>query len=521
MVVVRASRVGAAPGRRPASRSATRSTVGRPSPARVAAVLLWAAWAVGLVALARAATVGAHRVARRRAARPCSSRRARSRATDGGGAALAADRRASSPPCSRCRRRSRRPPGTRSRTATSCASRCASRSRCSSARSRSRSLLIGAGVSVGPLLLADERYVVGASCSRSSGFAIARVARPLAARAVACGGSCSFPPASSWSTRSRSPTRCSCGARQIAPASSAAPNARSEPDVLDLRLGSLAGTIAIVAARRRSRSPRRRGRHDATLRRRRRSCSSSTVRTDAFVRDGRRPPHRRRLSRRASAQRRCRRRARRRRRSTRRPGRARRAAAASSNTNVSPSSRAGNGAPCARDLREHVARAACARTSTSRSRTRSRSSASRGPTVTVAGRRRDVDDVAALAHRDAGAAPLTDRERVDAVVRADARRPRCRRSRPGAARCGSPRNALAAAARDEAHVHALALRRGAQPERVRALAHLGLRHLADRQAACARARAARACTARTTGPWPDRRRARSRGRRGVSTTRAW
>ena len=76
--------VGAAPGRRRRSRSATRSTVGRHGPARVAAVLLWAAWTIGLVALLAPRPWGltALRVVAPAAVRPSHS--FRSQATDGG-----------------------------------------------------------------------------------------------------------------------------------------------------------------------------------------------------------------------------------------------------------------------------------------------------------------------------------------------------------------------------------------------------------------------------------------------------
>ena len=95
-----------------------------------------------------------------------------------------------------------------------------------------------------------------------------------------------------------------------------------------------------------------------------------------------------------------------------------------------------------------------------------------------AGRRRDVGHVAAFADRDRETAPLADRERVDAVVPADLAAVG-RDERAGPARDARAEERLAAALGDEAHVHALRLGRGAQPERGRTPADLRLRELAD------------------------------------------
>ena len=111
------------------------------------------------------------------------------------------------------------------------------------------------------------------------------------------------------------------------------------------------------------------------------------------------------------------------------------------------------------------------------------------PMVTVAVACVDVDDVAPLARRDPEAAALTDREHRDTVVLAD-RGAVVSTTGPGRSSVRAGEERLAPTARDEAHVHALGLGRGAQPEARRVVAHLGLGEVTDRAAACARARAA-------------------------------
>src|SRR5436190_9144763 len=92
----------------------------------------------------------------------------------------------------------------------------------------------------------------------------------------------------------------------------------------------------------------------------------------------------------------------------------------------------------------------------------------------------DVDDIAALTRRDAETAPLPDRECRDAVVTTH---------RSARRVDDAPRRHLRArgqeldprALRHEADVHALRLRRGAEPEAVRVRAHLGLGELPYRE----------------------------------------
>ena len=513
--------LGAASGHRPAPRSATRST----------------GWSTAPGARRRGAAVGG---VGRRACSRCSRRDRgaspllRVVAPCGCRVALLVDLASTSAGVGRARRVVERSSPPRSRLSAPVAQAAGERARlrrraalpaahparrCSSARSRSRSLLIAAGVSVGPLLLADGRYVAGAVAT-VVGLPIAVAARAVAAPAVVP----LVRARARGHRRRRSAHAHRPGARAPRADRVVRRDARRAPDRRRRRSTSGSarspGTIAISLREPQS-FARRRGRRDAEMHdadvvlvspraRRRalaqapRAAASRSPEPAARTHSATMPPPQQHVAvveRDDLAGRDPRLR---RRRSTR----------------SSPSSRAGERRAVRARLHEHVGAAAYARTRRSRSRTRSRSSASRGPTVTVA-----VSAAMSITYRRSptatpSAAPLTDRERVDAVVRADDGAVGRRRSLPGARPMRSPRNALAPAARDEAHVHALALVGGAQPELAGARAHLGLRHLADRQAACARAPRHRACRARTTGPWPDRRRARSRGRCGVSTTRA-
>jgi hypothetical protein len=141
-------------------------------------------------------------------------------------------------------------------------------------------LLIGAGVSVGPLLIANENYVAGVVLT-IVGVAVAAVlARSLHALSlrwlvlVPAGVVIVDPIALADPVLMR---------REVIDHVERSPHAPPGPDALDLRLGSLAGTIAISLHTPQS-FARRRGRHDAKLH----EVSDalvSTVRSDAFVRE--------------------------------------------------------------------------------------------------------------------------------------------------------------------------------------------------------------------------------------------
>ena len=248
---------------------------------------------------------------------------------------------------------------------------------------------------------------------------------------------------------------------------------------------------------------------------RRRPC----VRDDAARR--RRPAPHRDLTRRSdpATARRSLRRARRRRRSTRRPGRARHAAAARRTTTRSPSSARRNGVAVRAGLHEHRSSGGTPGVDTApSSSTWSRSRSSRVPTVTVPVAGAMSIDVAAFADRDTESAPLPDRERVDAVVRADDRAVAVDdRARASAMR--APRNASRPPRVMKQTSMLSALRRGAEPERRGARRAPRPSSARRPGAACARARGGRACRARTTGPWPGRRRARAPDRRRVDDAR--
>src|SRR5262245_28712538 len=96
------------------------------------------------------------------------------------------------------------------------------------------------------------------------------------------------------------------------------------------------------------------------------------------------------------------------------------------------------------------------------------------------GRDRYVGHVTTFTDGDAQTAPLPDRERIDAVVRAD-NQTALVDDRALPARNARTEKRLPPAALDEADVHALALVGRAERERAGALAHFGLRELSDRK----------------------------------------
>jgi len=140
-------------------------------------------------------------------------------------------------------------------------------------------LFIGAGVSVGPLLLANEQYIAGAALT-VVGVALAVVlARSLHALSVRwlvlvpAGVVVVDPLALADPVLMR---------REVIDRVGRAAGIPSNPGVVDLRLGSLAGTIAIGLNTPQS-FARRRGRRDATMHDAH-FVLVSTVRTNAFVR---------------------------------------------------------------------------------------------------------------------------------------------------------------------------------------------------------------------------------------------
>ena len=200
---------------------------------------------------------------------------------------------------------------------------------------------------------------------------------------------------------------------------------------------------------------------------------------------------------------RCRRRAARRRRRARPPGPARPAAAASSQTTRSPRQRPANGSPCARDLHRAPARRRVDGVAGERRGSRHRqlvaqqvARASERDRARGARRRRPRSG-ARRRHPEPAALPDVKRATPSCVPTTGAV---VSTIAPGARGTRAVEERVRAAAGDEADVHALGLRRGAQPEARRVRAHLGLRELADREQRRARARAGRACRARTTGP---------------------
>src|SRR5262249_27991833 len=103
-----------------------------------------------------------------------------------------------------------------------------------------------------------------------------------------------------------------------------------------------------------------------------------------------------------------------------------------------------------------------------------------GPDGHGGARRRDVGHVATLTDHNAQSTALTDRERVDTVVRADDEAAFVD-DRSRAARDARAEEGLSPAPRDEADVHALPLVGRTEGEPAGALADLGLRQLAYRE----------------------------------------
>ena len=141
-------------------------------------------------------------------------------------------------------------------------------------------LLIGAGVSVGPLLIANGNYIAGGLLT-IVGFAVAAVlARSLHALSlrwlvlVPAGVVVVDPLALADPVLMR---------REVIERVERSPHEAAGPDTADLRLGSLAGTLAISLHVPQT-FARRRGRHDSQLHEAT-GALVSTVRTDAFVRE--------------------------------------------------------------------------------------------------------------------------------------------------------------------------------------------------------------------------------------------
>jgi hypothetical protein len=142
-------------------------------------------------------------------------------------------------------------------------------------------VLIGAGVSVGPLLIANESYIAGVLLTVAGVGVAAALARSLHALSlrwlvlVPAGVVVVDPLALSDPVLMR---------REVIGHVERSTNARSvDGDAVDLRLGSLAGTISISLHVPQS-FGRRRGRHDTQLNEAD-VVLVSTVRTDSFVRD--------------------------------------------------------------------------------------------------------------------------------------------------------------------------------------------------------------------------------------------
>jgi hypothetical protein len=141
-------------------------------------------------------------------------------------------------------------------------------------------LLIGSGVSVGPLLIANESYIAGVPLAIFGVAVAALLARSLHALSirwlvlVPAGVVVVDPLALSDPVLMR---------REVIDRVERSPHEQSEPGAVDLRLGSLAGTIAISLREPQS-FVRRRGRRDSQLLEAGAALVSS-VRTDAFVRE--------------------------------------------------------------------------------------------------------------------------------------------------------------------------------------------------------------------------------------------
>ena len=140
-----------------------------------------------------------------------------------------------------------------------------------------------------------------------------------------------------------------------------------------------------------------------------------------------------------------------------------------------------------------------------------RAASASSPTTTVGGRPVDVDDVALRpAAGQAEALALADGDQLDGVDLADAAPGRVDDA-AGWNGMRRPRNvAPPAGRRDEAHVLAVGLGRGAQAERRRPAPRTSaLVDVADREQRAGQRRPGRACARRSSGPWPGRRRARA------------
>ena len=147
----------------------------------------------------------------------------------------------------------------------------------------------------------------------------------------------------------------------------------------------------------------------------------------------------------------------------------------------------------------------------SRSSATARRADRRRPTVTMAGGTSTSTTYAALGATDvAQAAALADRDQLDGVDRPDLGAVGVDHPAGVQRHRGRPGTDAAAGGRDEAHVLAVGLGRGAQAERAGTRPHLGLGQLADREPHAGQRAPGRACGARRSGPWPRRR----RGRRG-------